>query len=150
MRSRKDVQSAGAVVVQRRRAELYYLLVKHQKGLHWGLPKGHIDPGETRETTALREIREETGLEVELLSDFCRRVRYPITNDQYKTVWYFIATTSQTHTVLPPDEIRHAVWLELDDACRLVTHRNTANLMRAANSWIRQTSERIVRIRETA
>lgn len=148
MENKREVQSAGAVVVQRRGPELYYLLIKHQKGQHWGLPKGHIDPGETREQTALREIQEETGLHVELIPDFCRKIRYPISDGVYKTVWYFIATTSQTLTVLPPQEIRHAVWLELLDACRLMTHRSSANLLKRADYWLRQDPHRLNKIKE--
>jgi len=136
---KKDVViSCGAVVVQRRGSELYFLLIKHQKGMHWGLPKGHVDPGETYQQTALREVLEETGLRVELLSEFCKRVSYRIPLGARKVVLYYVGTTPEKKLVLPGDEIRHAVWLELDDAMRLATHRSTATTIRAANTWLMQ------------
>ncbi|HSG39788.1 MAG TPA: NUDIX hydrolase [Thermoanaerobaculia bacterium] len=51
-------RSAGGLVVQGTRI----LLISTQAGRRWQLPKGHIEPGETPEETAVREVREETGV----------------------------------------------------------------------------------------
>ena len=53
---------AGAVVFRQRNDEVLYLVVSSSDGLNWVLPKGHIDPGETPEIAALRELEEETGI----------------------------------------------------------------------------------------
>jgi len=53
---------AGAVVFRQRNDEVLYLVVSSSDGLNWVLPKGHIDPGETPEIAALRELEEEAGI----------------------------------------------------------------------------------------
>lgn len=141
-------RSCGAVVVQKRPTGYYYLLVQHQRGLHWGLPKGHVDPNESREQTALREVLEETGLKIKLIDGFRRKVSYTIQAGVRKEVWYYLGTTSSQRLVLPPDEIRHAVWLELADAVRLVSHRNTAKVLREAHEWLHEVPARLARVRE--
>ena len=44
------------------------LLVKHNDG-HWGFPKGHVEKDETELQTAIREVKEETNLDVEIQED---------------------------------------------------------------------------------
>ena len=53
---------AGAVVFRQRDSQVFYLVVSSSDGLNWVLPKGHIDPGETPEIAALRELEEEAGV----------------------------------------------------------------------------------------
>jgi 8-oxo-dGTP pyrophosphatase MutT (NUDIX family) len=53
---------AGAVVFRKHDNETLYLVVSSSDGANWVLPKGHIDPGETAEITALRELAEEAGV----------------------------------------------------------------------------------------
>ncbi|HEY6231438.1 MAG TPA: NUDIX domain-containing protein [Pyrinomonadaceae bacterium] len=53
---------AGTVVFRDRDGEIEYLVVTSSDGLNWVLPKGHIDPGEMPEATALRELAEEAGV----------------------------------------------------------------------------------------
>ena len=43
-------------------SQIFYLVVSSSDGANWVLPKGHIDPGETPETAALRELQEEAGV----------------------------------------------------------------------------------------
>ena len=59
----KTEKSCGAVVLRKNQGRLQVLLIKHINGGHWAFPKGHVERGETEEQTALREIKEETGLE---------------------------------------------------------------------------------------
>jgi 8-oxo-dGTP pyrophosphatase MutT (NUDIX family) len=53
---------AGAVVFREHDNEILYLVVSSSDGANWVLPKGHIDPGETPEIAALRELAEEAGV----------------------------------------------------------------------------------------
>ena len=62
-------KSCGAVVFTRTDKGVKYLLIANLKGIY-GFPKGHVEAGETEEQTALREIREETGLRVTLVPGF--------------------------------------------------------------------------------
>lgn len=61
-----EAVSAGGVVYRREQGDLFIALCGRTRSRTWALPKGTPDAGETIEETALREVREETGLEVEI------------------------------------------------------------------------------------
>ena len=63
----KPLTHAGAVVFRKRNDQVLYLVVSSSDGLNWVLPKGHIDPGETPEIAALRELEEEAGIVGEIV-----------------------------------------------------------------------------------
>ena len=58
----KSEKSCGAIVLSPDNTNRKVLLIKHENGGHWAFPKGHVEEGETEVETALREIKEETGL----------------------------------------------------------------------------------------
>lgn len=59
---------AGAVVFRKRDSQVFYLVVSSSDGINWVVPKGHIDPGETPEIAALRELAEEAGVLGEIVA----------------------------------------------------------------------------------
>ena len=69
----KPLTHAGAVVFRERDAQVLFLVVSSSDGLNWVLPKGHIDPGETAEIAALRELEEEAGVVGEIVSSLSAR-----------------------------------------------------------------------------
>lgn len=58
---------SGCVVYRDDKEKIKYLVISSSTGEHWVLPKGHIDPGEEPEITALRELEEETGVLGEII-----------------------------------------------------------------------------------
>ena len=62
--------SCGAVIARQTENGREILLIRHVNGGHWAFPKGHMEGNETESETALREIREETGLTVTLDTGF--------------------------------------------------------------------------------
>jgi 8-oxo-dGTP pyrophosphatase MutT (NUDIX family) len=58
---------AGGVVFRQSDSQIFYLVVSSSDGLNWVLPKGHIEPGESPEETALRELKEEAGVVGEIV-----------------------------------------------------------------------------------
>ena len=58
----KREKSCGVLVLRQQEDELYVVLLRHRFGGHWSFPKGHVEAGESERQTALREVREETGL----------------------------------------------------------------------------------------
>ena len=59
MRTVREV-SAGGVIYREQQGQIYIALIHVPR--RWGLPKGHVEPGERIDETAVREVREETGL----------------------------------------------------------------------------------------
>ena len=86
--------SCGAVVISREDGETRYLLIANPSGI-WGFPKGHMEAGETERETALREIKEETGLDVQFLGDFRAADAHALVRegrpDVTKQITYFLA-----------------------------------------------------------
>ena len=66
--SDEKLTHAGAVVFRKHDSRISYLVVSSSDGLNWVLPKGHIDPGETAEVAALRELQEEAGVLGEIVA----------------------------------------------------------------------------------
>ena len=104
--------NAGGGLVSNRRGD--FLLI-NRNGL-WDLPKGHQDPGEPIETTALREVQEETGInELELrglicITDHCYR-RDGIWHLKH-TWWYDMLYTDPTDlTPQKEEDIAKAAWV---------------------------------------
>ncbi|HEV7747414.1 MAG TPA: NUDIX domain-containing protein [Pyrinomonadaceae bacterium] len=64
---------AGAVVFRKRGTQVQYLIVSSSDGINWVVPKGHIDPGETPEIAALRELAEEAGVLGEIVASLSAR-----------------------------------------------------------------------------
>ena len=55
-------KSCGGIIFYKTKQNTKILLVKNNNGRYWSFPKGHIEEGETEQETAIREIKEETGL----------------------------------------------------------------------------------------
>ena len=75
----KREKSCGALVyriTQNGQKEL--LFIKHRHGTHWSFPKGHMEEGENEVQTALREVKEETGLDIDTWSVRRRRSAKPV------------------------------------------------------------------------
>lgn len=122
--------SCGAVIYRKVQGRVLFLILKHANGGHWSLAKGHTEPGESEIQTALREIDEETGLRVKLRPGFREVIRYFPSNEVEKTVVFFLAKAKGKKVKPQESEILNAVWLELDDALKLITHKDTAEVLR--------------------
>ena len=75
-------KSCGAIVFRKYHGNTELLLIKHANGGHWSFPKGHVEPGETEEETAAREVKEEVAIDVAreqlTLKDCQRTVEFEI------------------------------------------------------------------------
>lgn len=133
----KFEKSCGAVVCKIENKDIEFLIIKHKNGEHWGFPKGHVEIGESESQTALREVREETGLEVELVNGFTHRMKYSPKVGTIKEVVYFIGLSNGKEVKCQESEIVDYKWLLLKDAIDIVTHDNSRKLLREAYFYIR-------------
>jgi 8-oxo-dGTP pyrophosphatase MutT (NUDIX family) len=120
--------SAGGVLVRRLRGRWMMAAIRPtgRKKPVWALPKGLIDPGESAEATAIREVAEETGAHGVLLGKL-GDVRYVYTWEGeriFKVVSFFLVRYQRGRLGDLPAETAHEVdevrWLPLDEAPRLL------------------------------
>ena len=109
----KFEKSCGVIVYRRNQEHIDLLLVKNRYGGHWSFPKGHVEGNETEVQTALREVREETGLEVRLQSGFRQMVEY----------------FPKPNVKKQEEEISRIIWTDIRRAWRIVAFENDKNLI---------------------
>lgn len=129
-------KSCGALVCRREGDKIKILILKHKLGGHWSFPKGHVEKGETEQETALREVREETGLNIRLLNRFREMVSYSPKPDVDKDVVYFLGYADDAHTVMQEEEVSEIRWVDLSDAHEFLTYYNDKQLLRSAKKYI--------------
>lgn len=120
-------RSAGGVVVRRIAGEAHVLLIRDPY-LNWGLPKGHLEEDEDAATAALREVREETGLERLSLGpevdtiDWYFRLQGTLV---HKFCAFYLMTSPEGEPVPEVDEgITECVWLPVEEALTRITYDN--------------------------
>lgn len=125
-------RSAGGLIVHSSQV----LLISTQEGRRWQLPKGHIEKGETPEATAVREVREETGVTGRVVAAlpgvdywFAERGGQRI----HKTVDYFLLDyVSGSAEDFDPQEVSGAAWFSWDEAIERISFANERRVIEAA------------------
>jgi len=125
--------SAGVIVVR----EGKVLLLHEVREDRWCFPKGHVDPGESLEDAALREVREETGLSDVRLQGEVAEVSYRFYNEPgrhniHKTSVYFLGSSRAGEVLLEPLFDRHE-WTSFERASALVRHDGDRSVLERAS-----------------
>ena len=113
--------SAGGVVLDRqdRRAQVALIARRDRRGrLVWSLPKGHQETGETLEQAAIREVREETGLDATILRSL-GSIDFWFMADRtrvHKTVHHFLMLATTLDLSDDDAEVDEVAWVPLGDA----------------------------------
>ncbi|NEW05184.1 NUDIX domain-containing protein [Paenibacillus sp. SYP-B3998] len=112
--------SAGGVVFRRQNGELQIQMIQDRYG-KMTLAKGKMEPGETVEETALREILEETGIHGQIVESV-EMIAYQYTNPSVglvdKEVHYYLVEAIDGSLQAQVEEIRGVEWLEPQEAWR--------------------------------
>jgi 8-oxo-(d)GTP phosphatase len=135
--------AAGAVVVHRATGEVFLLHYRDED--RWALPKGHVDPGESLEATALREVAEETGFRTVELGPEISEVSYRFYSAKrelnvHKTSVYFLAQTDEWEATLEPIFDR-GMWVSLSEALRRVPFETDREVLARAEVRLSATRE---------
>ena len=131
-------KSCGGIVFTRQGNEILYVVIQHLGG-HWGFPKGHMEPGEDEQATALREIREEIGVHAVLVEGFRTAEEYPLPNKPgvTKQVVYFLAEYSGQELRHQKEELKAACLLPYEAAMQRLTFPEARQLLLEANDFMR-------------
>ena len=130
----REEKSCGALCFLEEQDGRRVLLVKHRAGGHWAFPKGHVEPGESEEQTARREVLEETGVEIEILPGYRETNRYSPCRGVMKEVVYFRARALGNETRPQPEEIRIAKFVPIPEAMALLTYDADRRLLEKAEN----------------
>ena len=129
--------SAGGVVVSVEANRPSLVVGMRRRGrdaVTWTLPKGTPDPGETIEETALREVAEETGLEVRIVEPL-RAIEYDFVQDGariHKTVHYFMMEPVGGDLERHDHEFDEVRWIDFDEAPTMLTFETERGLVAQA------------------
>ena len=136
-------KSCGALVL-RRGADggVYILMIRHKHGGHRSFPKGHMERGETEYMTAVREVYEETAVQIRIETDFRETVHYSPLPGVSKEVVYFLTETKQTEIKPREGEIAQVEWVPLEEAEASLTHENDKTVLRSAMRKLRRIQAR--------
>ena len=133
----KYERSCGAVVYTLRDGQRLYL-VEHTPSGKYVLPKGHVEAGETEQETALREIKEETNLEVALDCSFREIAVYSPKPNVEKAVVFFLAQPLTWDLIPQPGEVVSLAWLPFEEAEPIMTYSAIRQVLIKAEDCLRQ------------
>lgn len=137
-----DQVSAGGVAFRPSEAGPEVVIISVSPSGRWQLPKGIVEAGETPEAAALREVREEAGVETELLARIDtieywyvgeqkgRRVRY------HKFVHFFLLAYRGGEVTDHDREVEEARWVGIDEALRLLAFKSEREVVGKARRMI--------------
>ena len=128
--------SCGAVVFRNDANEKKFLLIRNKRSAHWGFPKGHIEPGENNEQTAIREVLEETGINIRVLPNFKKCSEYTIQGRIEKSVSIFLAETDDVEYTIQPEEIEECGWFSYYDALKTLNYDNDKRILEQAKQYL--------------
>ena len=102
---------------------------------HWDFPKGHVEKGEDEVQTALRELKEETGIDnVKIIDDFNHPISYNLLRNGdtiLKEVVFFLGITNQEKVSIS-SEHQNFAWLQYESAYERLTYDNAKKTLKEA------------------
>lgn len=136
--------SAGGILLEY--GAVYLILVKNLEGKEvWTFPKGHIEPGETAEQAAIREVAEETGFDCEIASELYK-AEYSFMRDGVMTDkdvrWFMMRRAGGDGFPKTPDEVIDQKWCPLEEAEKLLLYKSDLEILDLLKSYERSRYDR--------
>lgn len=125
MNNLEKEKSCGCIIIENGKV----LLIQQTKG-HWGFPKGHVEAFETESETAIREVKEETNLDVKIDENKRYTMEYFTEKGALKQVILFIARKISGNEKYQKSEIKSMKWMTYEDAVKMITYDNTRELFK--------------------
>ena len=132
------IKSCGFVAYKRIENVNHYLIIKGLNG-DVGFPKGHMEHGESELETAIRELKEETGVDVKVIQGFRRQIEYELRRvpDTIKQSVYFLGECTSDKIICQESEVAEASFVSYQDALKILTFEETKNILKDAEAIIK-------------
>ena len=145
----RKIISAGIIIFRRTREGVKFLLLYHGRN-YWNFPKGKLEAEERSLQTAVREVREETGLkanELRFIENFKAYERFFLgrgSDKAFKIVILYLAETRQPNIVVSHEHEGYA-WFTFSEAKRVLSkYHENIRILTTAHDFLRRTSLRSV------
>ncbi len=125
-------KSCGIVVFD----EDKVLLVFHNLG-HYGIPKGHVEEGETEKETAIREVKEETNCDAKIIPGFREVITYSPKPNVIKDVVFFVGKALTKDLKPQEEETSDVFFINMIDAKKTITHDAEREVLEKAIAFIK-------------
>ncbi|GAF39862.1 hypothetical protein FC83_GL000304 [Agrilactobacillus composti DSM 18527 = JCM 14202] len=132
-----EVATGAVIYTIDAKGALKFLLVKSKDRNFWGFAKGHVEAGETGEAAAVREIKEETNLDVTVDTTFHDKITYPLPNGKTKvSIFYISQVAPDVTTTKQLAEISDIEWFDYDQALAKLSYDNLKAVLIRAHQYI--------------
>ena len=121
----KKEKSCGCIIIDDGKV----LLVHKINGNYWGFPKGHVEDGETEEQTALREVKEEVGIDVIIDKTKRFEVKYITNANVDMTTVLFGAVPINKEIIVQRSELKNAKWFDFKEALNILTYKSLKTVL---------------------
>ncbi len=121
----KQEKSCGAIVIDNEKV----LVVKHNAG-HVSFPKGHMEKGETEKETAIREVKEETGIDIEVDTNYRYTISYSPKEGVMKDVVFFLGKATGGELKPQEKEVSKVEFIPFNEVESSITHDDVKELFR--------------------
>ena len=140
--------SAGGVAFRKPGAAYEIAIISVKPSLRWQLPKGLVDAGESAENAALREVREEAGIEAELIEKI-ETIEYWYFGNQkgsrvrfHKFVHFFLMKYIAGDVADHDHEVTEARWVKMDEAIEMLDFESEKEVVKKAREALKNLQEK--------
>jgi 8-oxo-dGTP pyrophosphatase MutT (NUDIX family) len=144
---RVEETSAGGLVVDHRGADARGALIGRtdRRGrLLWSLPKGHVEPGETEQQAAVREVREETGIRGDVIGELGTIDFWFVAEGRrvHKTVHHYLLLADGPDQELSDEdaEVTEVAWVPLDQLADRLAYADERRLVKRVNALLAESA----------
>ena len=133
--------SCGAVVYTVINDKRKYVIITNLKGIY-GFPKGHMEKDETEKQTALREIKEEIDLDVNIIDGFRTTETIKKDKQRIKHITYFIASYNNQKLKPKKDEVSSIKLMSYNEAIKLFQFDSRKEVLRQAEDFLNNSAKK--------